>query len=547
MIWKVAFMEYEKERRFQITFMPGGVTATAALGSSAADAAAAAGVRIGRHCGGAGVCGKCRVAVKDRDEDPFGPLTETEKKLLTQEEIEGGLRLSCCAPIVENGTVYVVDGAESEGHSILEGFYSGIEEWEDREGFGVAADIGTTTVVCYLLDLHGRRAIDRASFLNPQVSFGDDVISRIAYSSSSNEALRRVQRSLAEEMGKNIRAMAERSGVPREEIKELVIAGNTVMEHLFAGVSPESIGHSPYSPQFLLKDPFRASAIGMNINERCVVKMLPNVAGYVGADIVAGVAAVGMDVDDKMRLFVDIGTNNEIVIGNGGGIFCCATAAGPALEGARIQYGMRAAEGAIERVFLDNGELACGTIGGGAPAGLCGSGLIDAVALLLDEGVINASGRFEYPEKCLDGRFAKRLGRDKKGMVRLLLTDEKNPVYLTQKDIREVQLAVGAVKVGTEVMLECAGTTEDGIAEVCLAGAFGNNINVESAVRVGLIPDVSRGKILGVKNSSGLGACMSLASPGFYERTKEAAKKMSYVELSTLPDFQKRFLKAMSF
>lgn len=547
MILKVAFMEYEKERGFQITFMPGGVTSAAAPGSSAADAAAAAGVRIGRHCGGAGVCGKCRVAVKDRDEDPFGPLTETEKKLLTQEEIEEGLRLSCCAPIVKNGTVYVVDGAESEGHSILEGFYSGIEEWGEREGFGVAVDIGTTTVVCYLLDLRGRQAIDRASFLNPQVSFGDDVISRIAYSSSSNEALLRVQRSLAEEMGKNIRAMAERSGVPREEIKELVIAGNTVMEHLFAGVSPESIGHSPYAPQFLLKDPFRASDIGMNVNERCVVKMLPNVAGYVGADIVAGVAAVGMDVEDKMRLFVDIGTNNEIVIGNAGGMFCCATAAGPALEGARIQYGMRAAEGAIERVFLDNGELACGTIGGGAPAGLCGSGLIDAVALLLDEGVINAGGRFEYPEKCLDGRFAKRLGRDKKGMVRLLLTDEKNPVYLTQKDIREVQLAVGAVKVGTEVMLERAGTTEDGLAEVCLAGAFGNNINVESAVRVGLIPDVSRGKILGVKNSSGLGACMSLASPGFYERTKVAAKKMSYVELSTLPDFQKRFLKAMSF
>ncbi len=542
-------MEENNEKTHLITFMPDGVSARVPEGATAADAADRAGVMIGRHCGGAGVCGKCRVAVKDKARDPFAPLTETEKKRLSQEEADGGVRLACCARIVRNGTLHVIDSNESRGGSILEGLSGGINEWsKEKHGFGVAADIGTTTVVCYLLDLDGHKITDRVSFLNPQVAFGDDVISRIAYSSASCEALLRVQKAITAAMEKNIRCMAEKNAVRPDEITELVIAGNTVMEHLFAGVSPESIGHSPYSPQFLSMPPFPAKDIGIDTGGPCVVKMLPNVAGYVGADIVAGVAATGMDTEDKMRLLVDIGTNNEIVIGSRKGMFCCATAAGPAFEGARIQYGMRAAEGAIEKVFLSGKELCCSVIGGTAPAGLCGSGLIDAIALLLDEGMINPGGRFEYPEKCTDPRFSKRLSRGgPKGMVRLLLTDEEHPVYLTQKDIREVQLAAGAVKVGIGVMLEKAGIKAEEIGEVCLAGAFGNNINIESAVRVGLIPDVRREIITGVKNSSGLGACMSLASAGFYRRAETAAEKMTYIELSSLADFQKRFMNAMSF
>ncbi|MBR4401159.1 MAG: DUF4445 domain-containing protein [Synergistes sp.] len=541
-------MEKKTEKTLRITFMPDGITACVPEGTAASDAADSASVMIGRHCGGAGVCGKCRVMVKDKSKDPFAPVTETEKKRLAQDELRAGVRLACCARIARDGAVYVIDRNESRGSRILEGFFSGIKDWsQDKSGFGAAVDIGTTTVVCYLLDLDRHKITDRVSFLNPQVAFGDDVISRIAYSSSSGEALLRARKAITAEIEKNILAMTEKNGIPPEEIKEIVIAGNTVMEHLFAGVSPESIGRSPYCPQFLIMPPFPAADIGMEINETCTVKMLPNVAGYVGADIVAGVAATGMDIEDKMRLLVDIGTNNEIVIGSRKGMYCCATAAGPAFEGARIQYGMRAAEGAIEKVFMEDGELACKTIGGSSPRGLCGSGLIDAIALLLDEGVISLGGRFEYPEKCTDQRFAKRLCRDAKGMVRLLLTDEEHPVYLTQKDIREVQLAAGAVKVGTEVMLERAGITAKDIDEVCLAGAFGNNINIESAVRVGLIPNVRRDIITGVKNSSGLGACMSLASDDFFRRTKSAAEKMAYVELSSLADFQKRFINAMSF
>lgn len=536
----------DEDGKIIITFMPDNIEAEANNGELAADVAAAAGVGIGRHCGGAGVCGKCRVRVMRGT--PFAPLTKTEENLLTAEEIDNGVRLSCCAKIVKSGAVHVVDRVKSAGHSILEGFSRDISEWSpDRGGCGVAVDIGTTTVVCYLLAFSDRTVIDRISFLNPQVAFGDDVISRIAYSSSQSRALERIQRTLTDEMDKNIGIMAKRNNVARKDMTEVMIAGNTVMEHLFAGVSPKSIGHSPYKPEFYQKPPFSASDIGIHISETGIVKMIPNVAGYVGADIVAGVTALDIDRQEGIKLLVDIGTNNEIVIGGSKGMFCCATAAGPALEGARIQYGMRACVGAIEKVTLEDGILTCRTIGGEAPKGLCGSGLIDAIALLLNEGIINKSGRFEYPEKCRDERFRERLGRSEGGMVRLLLTDDEHPIYLTQKDIREVQLAVGAVKVGVEVMLEQAGITKDEIAEVCLAGAFGNNIDIESAARVGLIPDVERTKIHGVKNTSGLGACLSLADARFYERTKETAQKMSYVELSSLPDFQKRFVNAMSF
>lgn len=532
--------------KFKITFLPDGITAEAEAGALISEVAAENGVKIGRSCGGAGVCGKCRVAVLSGS--PLASLTETEKKVLSGKETERGVRLSCCARIAGSGTVQVIDRVTSAGHSILDGLLEDITDWSpDADGYGVAVDIGTTTVVCYLLDLAHGSVADRISFLNPQVAFGDDVISRIAYSSGGDEALARIQRVLTEEMDKNIGLIAGRNAISRGDIKEMVIAANTVMEHLFVGVSPEAIGRSPYKPEFLLMPPFPARDVGIGIADGGKIKMIPNVAGYVGADIVAGVAALNLDRSGGARLLVDIGTNNEIVISGRNGMFCCATAAGPAFEGARIQYGMRASAGAIEKVSIENGELVCGTIDGAPPVGLCGSGLIDAIALLLDENIINSGGRFEYPEKCTDPRFKDRLERNAKGMVQLLLTDRDKPVYLTQKDIREVQLAVGAVKVGTEVMMEHAGESTDTIDEVCLAGAFGNNIDAESAVRIGLLPGVAQDRIRGVKNTSGFGACLALASADFYERMKKTAENMSYIELSSLPDFQRRFVRAMMF
>lgn len=533
---------------YTIVFQPHGIRAEVADGKTVMDAASEAGVKIERHCGGIGLCGKCRISAFNGEEF-LSPLTLSEKRLLKKEEIESGVRLACCAKVKGNGTIHVIDMVSESGNQILEGTSEKIiSHWSpDRDGLGVAVDIGTTTVVCYLLDLEEHQIIGSQSFLNPQVSYGDDVISRIAASSSQPEALQRMQESLINEMDNAISSLVEGDGTKKERVTEIVAAGNTVMEHIFLGISPESIGHSPYSPKFLTYPAVPAAELGFNISPEGIVKVLPNVAGYVGADIVAGVAAHSIDKEKPLRLLIDIGTNNELVIGNEESMYCCATAAGPAFEGARISQGMRACNGAVEKVAMTEEGVSYEVIGGSVPKGLCGSGLIDVVAMLLRECVIDSRGRMLTHEECTDERIKDRLSSDDNRINRFLITDSNDPVYLTQKDVREVQLAVGAVKVGTEVMMEQMGTTVDGIDEILLAGAFGSNIDIASAITVGLLPKVEREKVRFIFNSSGLGACMALASADFYRATEQTMSRMEYIELSSLKDFQKRFIRSMLF
>ena len=531
-----------------ILFLPDNIKAESEAGELVIHAAAAAGVNISRHCGGAGTCGKCRVSATDGEEF-LSPLTITEKKLLKKEEIDSGVRLACCAKISGSGTLRVIDPVDDPGSRILEGT-SGrpVADWSpDRKGLGVAVDLGTTTVVCYLLDLDRHKVIGTHSFLNPQVSYGDDVISRIAASTLQPGTLARMQEMLVEEMNRAFSALTEEAGTVPGALSEVVVAGNTVMEHIFLGISPESIGHSPYSPQFRTHPPVAASELGLIIAPDGAVKLIPNVAGYVGGDIVAGIAAHAVDKEKPLRFFVDIGTNNELVIGSEERMYCCATAAGPAFEGARISQGMRACNGAVEKVAMTEEGVSYEVIGGSVPKGLCGSGLIDVVAMLLREGVIDSRGRMLTHEECTDERIKDRLSSDDNRINRFLITDSNDPVYLTQKDVREVQLAVGAVKVGTEVMMEQMGTTVDGIDEILLAGAFGSNIDIASAITVGLLPKVEREKVRFIFNSSGLGACMALASADFYRATEQTMSRMEYIELSSLKDFQKRFIRSMLF
>ncbi|HAH69253.1 MAG TPA: hypothetical protein DCL58_05680, partial [Synergistaceae bacterium] len=370
-----------------ILFLPDNIKAESEAGELVIHAAAAAGVNISRHCGGAGTCGKCRVSAID-GERFLSPLTLTEKKLLKKEEIDFAVRLACCAKISGSGTLRVIDPVDDPGSRILEGT-SGrpVADWSpDRKGLGVAVDLGTTTVVCYLLDLDRHKVIGTHSFLNPQVSYGDDVISRIAASTLQPGTLARMQEMLVEEMNRAFSALTEEAGTVPGALSEVVVAGNTVMEHIFLGISPESIGHSPYSPQFRTHPPVAASELGLIIAPDGAVKLIPNVAGYVGGDIVAGIAAHAVDKEKPLRFFVDIGTNNELVIGSEERMYCCATAAGPAFEGARISQGMRACNGAVEKVAMTEEGVSYEVIGGSVPKGLCGSGLIDVVAMLLREG-----------------------------------------------------------------------------------------------------------------------------------------------------------------
>ncbi len=533
----------ESKDLFQITFLPSGTIAWAREGETLHDVAARAGVNIARPCGGSGICGKCRV----RARDCVAPPTETEKRVLGEDSLLRGLRLACSATVTGPGEVFVVDEVETKGSRILADLSDETVQWApDGAGFGVAVDIGTTTVVAYLLDLEGRRVVDVVSFLNPQIPYGDDVISRIAYSASDG-GLRRLQAVLIDGLNEAFAALTAKNGLSADAVTQVTIAANTVVQHLFAGVSPASIGVSPYRPAYLAMPPLEAASLGLKIRPDGRVKLLPNVAGYVGSDIVAGVAATAMADSPAMRLLIDIGTNNEIVLGNRDALYCCAAAAGPAFEGARIAGGMRAASGAIERVFLDEDRLVVRTIADAHPRGICGSGLVDAVAVLLRAGIVDRRGRMVAPDRCGDPWFCEQMDRDPQGIVRVLLTDRAHPVYLTQKDIREVQLALGAIRVGVEVLLERAGIAVEAVDEVLLAGAFGNYIDHESAVAVGLLPPVGLKKIRSVRNTAGLGAAMALASASFYEKTHRIAERMNYIELSTLSDFQKRFVRAMIF
>jgi uncharacterized 2Fe-2S/4Fe-4S cluster protein (DUF4445 family) len=535
------------EENFEIKFHPSGITVSANRGETLAEIALRSGVAIRRSCWGSGVCGKCRVAAID-GEKFLEPVTSTEERLLTAEAVRSGIRLSCCAKITASGAAEVLDIPENSGQKILDGVAGGpITRWTAaRRGYAAGVDIGTTTVVCCLLDLEGRSIAGIKSFVNPQTVYGDDVISRISYSISDDGALSSLQDILVRKMNEVFGELAAERGIAREDIIEVIIAGNTVMEHLFMGISPRAIAYSPFVPEFLEHPPVRASDAGLSINSEAVVKLAPNVAGYVGGDIVSGVAATNMHASEDIKLLIDIGTNNEIVLGCRDGFLCCAAAAGPALEGAGIRHGMRAGSGAIEKIWFD-GDVRCSVIGGGSPIGICGSGIIDAVALLLKLGIITESGKFKKDGKTASSPCVSRIDRGEDGFLRFILTDEDNPVYMTQKDVRAAQLAIGAIKVGIDVLLEKAGLGLDEVAEVLLAGAFGNYINIESAVAVGLLPDVPRNKIRGVRNASGLGACMSAAATDFYDSLSLVAQKMEYVELSSLPDFQNKFLAALSF
>ncbi|MFP4482148.1 MAG: ASKHA domain-containing protein [Thermovirgaceae bacterium] len=531
------------EKSFKITFKPSGITVDAQGGETVHEAAARGGVQIARPCGGSGICGKCRVKARRC----VGPPAETEKKVLGEEVLNEGIRLACMARISGDGEILVLDEVDGKSSKILSKISEEELFWEpDSKGYGAAFDIGTTTVVAYLLDLERYHLIDSISFLNPQITYGDDVISRISFA-SSEDGLRRLQKVLVEGMNQRLEEMASRNGLGVQDIYQVAIVGNTVMEHLLAGVSPESIGVSPYKPNFLSLPPQAAAPFGMKIHPEGQIKFLPNVAGYVGADIVSGVSVTGIADSAAVRLFVDTGTNNEIVLGSSEAIYCCATAAGPAFEGARIGSGMRAAAGAIEKVYRDEDRLVVETIEDAPARGICGSGLVDAVAVLLEDGIVDRKGRMVYPEECDDPWIRERMDRGPDGILRILLAEGEKPVYITQKDVREVQLALGAVKVGIEVLLERADLALDDVDEVLLAGAFGNYIDQESAVRVGLLPPVPLSKIRGVRNAAGRGAVAALASAPFWETTHSVARKMRYIELSTLRDFQKRFMKAMLF
>jgi uncharacterized 2Fe-2S/4Fe-4S cluster protein (DUF4445 family) len=418
--------------------------------------------------------------------------------------------------------------------------------------FGLAVDVGTTSVVTSLMELASGEQLASVSSLNPQAVFGGDLMSRIAFAQFDAGNLRKLQTRIIGLLNQHVEQVCRDSGVLAKWIYKVTIVGNTCMHHVLLGIDPSYVGLAPYAP--VMRHPLTLSAreLFLKVNPEARVCLLPIVAGFVGADAVAVALATRMDESPEMRIAVDIGTNGEVLLGSREHLWACSAPAGPALEGAQIRHGMRAALGAVDRVGLEGGDLSLHTIGGAAAQGICGSGLIDAIAVLLDAGVIDWTGLIDLDHVAAlpPGLRARVVRRGEERAVILARPGERGAtgeILLSQDDIRQVQLCKGAIASGAAMLQRIAGVPEDKVAELMLAGGFGNYLSIPSAIRIGLIPGLPESRIRYVGNAALLGAQLALLSESARERAETIARAIEHVSLAAHPDFQDVFVECMNF
>ena len=587
-----------------LTFLPSGRRTVVPAGTSILDAARAAGLDITSLCGGAGLCGQCRVLLRRGRL----PVTPNDLENLTPAKLEEGYRLSCSALPAADCTVEIPAAAgEGGGEILIEGQARGIRfdpavravpvvldppaletgpsdlevllaalpagtqppplallqqlsarlreaGWrgeailcsgrlidfhaDSRPLCGIAVDLGTTTVVARLIDLRSGRILATASGLNRQRRHGEDVIARVGHANAhGTQPLRQL---IVGQLGEMADELAAAAGIRRSDIYEVVAAGNSVMEHLLLGVPPRHLAEMPYVPAARNFPPVSAAEIGLALHPEARVVLFPLLGKFVGGDTAAVLLTLA-DRLDRTWLAVDIGTNGEILLCHRGHIWTTSAAAGPAFEGAQISAGMRAAAGAIERVWWRGDHLEVRVIGGGEAQGICGSGLIDAVAALLEAGALNAAGRLAgghplvtmAPHPGVPGlQPAARLsGR----------------VVLTQRDIREVQLAKSALATAIELLLRTAGLRPDELEHLYLAGAFGQYISPEAALRIGLLPPLDPDRIKFIGNAACAGAEIGLAGRAERAAIAGLASRVEYIEVAAGADFQELFAEKMMF
>ncbi|MEY8000043.1 ASKHA domain-containing protein [Clostridium sp. Mt-5] len=566
-----------------ITFLDRNIKIHVKKGTKLVDCIRKAGFNIETPCGGSGKCGKCKVRV-------FGELSPktTEECNLTEEE---NIRLSCIAKVQGDVSIEITQ-KENDLKTINRGYCknvevkSGFEKLElfkdnstgsninykvgnlnvlkkigllekdklkkvqgvlfektliDVDGYienilGVAVDIGTTGISSYLVDLKNGQVLKRVSGLNPQTKYGGDVISRITYSMENEDGSEILSRCIRKKIDCMIEELI-RENYQRQDIYRISIAANTTMLHLFLGVKADSIAVFPYRSIFLNELNLRAEELGIHINGQGIVTILPSASSYIGADIISGIVAVDFHKRSHPSLFIDIGTNGEIVAICSGKMVACSTAAGPALEGMNIDCGMRAEEGAIDSFKIDeNYELNYTTIGSKGTVGICGSALLDIGAAFLESSIITKTGGFskELPDKISNRLVGKNF----------YITDK---VFISQRDIRQIQLAKGAICSGMEMLLKEIDIDIKDIEEIVIAGAFGYHINEESIKKIGLIPRGFNGKINFVGNSSVEGARMAIVNKDKLQEMSKIRKSIKVIELSARDDFQEYFIKALNF
>jgi uncharacterized 2Fe-2S/4Fe-4S cluster protein (DUF4445 family) len=420
--------------------------------------------------------------------------------------------------------------------------------------FAIAFDLGTTTVVATLLDLSTGMPLAVQSMLNKQQSFGADVITRISATMTVDGARGRLCQLAQESLNELAQAVCEAAGVSPSEVYEIAVAGNATMTHIVLGIAPGPMGVAPFILSTRTFPEILARQLGVEVHERARAVVFPSVGAYVGGDIVAGLCASGMDRDSRVRLFLDVGTNCELVVGNCDHLIATAAPAGPAFEGATIRCGMRASPGAIDVVKMTPAGLELGVIGDAEPEGICGSGLVDAVAELVRLKLIDSSGRFASDEEAARVAPGIRARLTELGEERVFVLhwhreehDIARSIYLSQRDVRELQSAKAAIATGWHILLEEAGLTVEDLQEVVLAGAFGSYLSPVSAIRLGLVPGLEVRQVLSAGNVAGEGAKMALLSLRERAGAMALLAEVRYVELSDRADFNDRFVAQLPF
>lgn len=493
---------------------------------------------VDNPCNGKGTCGKCRVKIKNGDSGDIGP---SEKRFLSDKDIEYGIRLACFITKWDELEVEIIQ-KERKAKVLTGGYMPGFER-TFKEGYGISMDIGTTTVALSLIDLSNGKIITDASMVNMQKNYGLDVLTRISYAGDNEDGLDKLQEAIVGSVNSMIGLVCDEADIEAREIKDIAVGANTTMAHLFLGVDPTSLGRFPYKPEFTETQILKAREIGIEAGEDTTLYVLPHVSAFIGADVVAGAYVAQMEDSDKNKLFIDIGTNGEIVLVKNKKLYACSCAAGPALEGMNISCGMRAAPGAIEDVKISENGVELKVIDDEEPIGICGSGILAVVKELLRTGIITSRGAFVKPKDLEDGDYRKALIKED-GRKRSFIMDEKRGLYISQADIRQVQLAKGAILSGFIALVNEAGIGLKDLDTVFVAGQFGAHLPEESLIGTGILPPAVEGKIDYLGNSSKTGAYMALMSDDVKKDLDRLAEKIKYVELATTDNYERIFIES---
>ena len=607
-----------------VRFQPLGSKIRVVKGRTLLDLAREAGVAIESICNSAGKCGKCRIVVRAGSAS-LSEMNDSERRLLDDHDVRGGMRLACQVKVTTPGNIVVEIPEESRrGHHRLlasgierrvvlapavekillkippatlrdlradddrlidaiekkvkrrprvsDGVHSALPEalrgkgWTTTvttfrgceiirlepgdttdELFGIAVDIGTTKVVAYLVDLNSGKVLATESMPNPQIPYGEDLMSRIAYTKRETDGGAKLQKVIVEGVNSLISKLCEERDISTEDVVEVMLVGNTAMHHIFFGIPAHHLAAAPYAPAVRTSLSVGPTHLGLNVYPFGKVSSLPNIAGFVGADALADLVASGLYDDKAVGMMIDIGTNTEIVAGNKDRLMSCSCASGPAFEGAHIKSGMRASTGAIERVWIDQSshDVLLRTVDDARARGICGSGIVDAVSELFKAGILDSSG------KIVAGTSeSKRIRKDQSGQKEFVLakgaeTATREDITITQHDIQEIQLAKAAIFTGVSILMKKLNLKCSRINIVYAAGAFGTYVDPASAISIGMYPDIPVERIKFIGNAAGSGARMCLKSTKVRDLADRLSREVEYVELAAERNFQNEFAMAM--